>query len=100
MRTGLWRVSIMGLLAASTAPASAEDAANLAARFGALEAVRQMALSPSGNQVAYVATIGPAQVLYVADVRNGGDSKGILKQVVGISTLRHCNWATDEHLLC
>ena len=101
MRNRVRRLVIAGLLAGAATPALAEDGATVAVRFGQLEAVRQMALSPSGRQVSYIANIGNgAQVLYVVDLAAGGTPKGILKQTIPEETLHGCTWGSEEVLVC
>lgn len=50
---------ILGVVAAllagvSAVPATAQDGLALAQRFGALEAIRSISLSPDGTKIAYV----------------------------------------------
>ncbi|WP_226018492.1 S9 family peptidase [Novosphingobium sp. FKTRR1] len=85
--------------------ALAEDAAVLAAKFGALESVRQISISPDGQKVAYIATRnGGGAVLSVVDLgaaaANVGVPKPILAQRTEGQTLESCDWATDERLIC
>ena len=101
MRNGMRRWLVAALLAGVASPAAAEDGATVATRFGQLEAVRQMSLSPGGTQVAYIAG-GPSgsQILYVVDIAGGGVPKGIMKQAQPEITLRSCTWVTDVLLTC
>lgn len=85
--------------------ASAEDAAVLAAKFGALESVRQISISPDGQKVAYIASRnGGGAVLSVVDLApasaNAGVPKPILAQRTERQTLDSCEWATDTRLIC
>ena len=80
---------------------SAQAGQTLADKFGALEAVRQMSISPDGTQVAYV---GPrasgGQALYIADVVKGGLPKPIIGASRTGERLHWCAWASDTRLVC
>ena len=96
------RLAVVALLCGvSHTPAFAEDAAVTAARFGALEDVRQIAISPDGAHISYVVNFGPAgQVMYVADLSGKEVPKPIVRQTEKGMSLRRCSWTTDERLIC
>ncbi len=102
MRIALW---IMGLGAASlcgagSAQAQADEGAVLAAKFGALESVRQISLSPSGNQVAFLKpNPGTGVTVVVADFGTG-QSRAVLNAANPGETLRWCRWASETRLMC
>lgn len=96
-----------GLLLSSTfaAPAAAETAPQtadeLAAKFGALEAVGQVSLSPDGSKVAYVSPRkAGGQILTIADLTGKAPPKPILAESHAHETLTRCNWASDTRLIC
>jgi dipeptidyl aminopeptidase/acylaminoacyl peptidase len=80
--------------------AYAEDAAVTAARFGALESVQDIALSPDGNRIAFVAPVGAVQVIFVADMVAGGAPKPIARADPKNGYLNWCTWVTVERLAC
>lgn len=96
---------IRGLLATAAVtlamPAAGQDAATLAQRFGALESIRQLSMSPGGN---YVSIVAPdktgGQVLYLADLTVPGLPKAIMRQGQPDQQLRWCEFATDTRLVC
>ncbi|MCE2843328.1 MAG: S9 family peptidase, partial [Novosphingobium sp.] len=94
-----------GLLATAAVtlavPATAQDAATLAQKFGALESIRQLSMSPGGN---YLSIVAPdkngGQVLYLADLSVPGLPKAIMRQGQPDQQLRWCEFATDTRLIC
>ncbi|HVR91780.1 MAG TPA: S9 family peptidase [Novosphingobium sp.] len=96
-------LSVAALLLAGAAPVAAwaQDAATLAAKFGAVESVQQISLSPDGNKVALIGPRpGGGQILYVADFTTGGPPKPILNASRAGEHLRWCNWSSDSRLVC
>ena len=84
------------LCGVAATPASAQSADNLAAKFGALEAVGHISLSPDGTKVAYVSPKkGGGQVLSIADLTGKAPPKAILAESHDRETLTDCRWATD-----
>ncbi|MEO1167343.1 MAG: prolyl oligopeptidase family serine peptidase [Pseudomonadota bacterium] len=95
---------IMGFACAAgmsvAAPGSAQQLANPAEAFGSREAVRSIALSPSGNRVVYLGP-GPGEETraYVADV--GATESSIVSVSDGDPMeLRWCNFVSEERLVC
>ncbi len=89
------------LVTLASTPGWAQDGAALAAKFGALESIQQISLSPDGNKVAFVVPSGDGgAILKVADLAAGGAPKGILAQRNPGETLRGCQWATDARIVC
>lgn len=89
----------LSIVAAADA-AHAEDGAALAARFGALESVRQISLAPSGNQVAYLKpNDGVGVTVVVADFTTG-QSRAVLNAANAGEDLRWCRWASETRLMC
>lgn len=92
----------MALCLASTASIAVaqEDAAALAAKFGALEAVRQASLSPRGDKVAYVAEAYEGSRVYVATPETPGVPKLVMRIARDVGSIRGCAWAADERIVC
>lgn len=90
--------AMFGAPAASAQDAEVDEAAAL---FGARETVLDIALSPSGNKIAYVSA-GPqhSEVVNVIDL--AGDAT--IRQVAGnsekIADIDWCEWATETRLVC
>lgn len=80
--------------------ARAQDAQAVAARFGALESVQQISLSPDGAKVAYVVphpTVGT--VVKVADLVTG-DSRQVIASHSKDEQIYWCGWSSDIRLIC
>ncbi len=84
-----------------TSPAFAETAEQTANAFGVREAILNISLSPSGDQIAYVAPAGPStEAVFVIDLTSGGKPKPIIKFDEENAELRDCDWATETRLVC
>ena len=85
-------------LLALAAPAAAQPAP--AALFGVRPSVEHVDLSPSGDQVAFVAP-GPkgSSVVFVADIASG-QSKAIARASGDPERMSSCNFASDTRLIC
>lgn len=93
-----WLATVAVTLAS---PVGAQDSASLAQKFGALESVRQVSMSPAGTHVSIVAPAKTGgQVLYIADLAVGGLPKAIMRQSHSDQQLRWCEFATDARLVC
>ena len=100
MKRSMTLVAVL-LCGAFTTPALAQSADDLAAKFGALEAVSQISLSPDGSKVAWISPRpGGGQVLLVANITEGGEAKAALVEPGGAETLSFCRWPTNDRLLC
>lgn len=75
---------------------------DLAARFGALESVRDVSLSPDGTQIAFIKQGEKRQrKLYVADTSGDAPPRLILSSDGASSgNLSWCGWATNVRLAC
>ena len=94
------RVLALAVLAFAN-PLAAEEASQLAAKFGAREQIRQISLSPDGNQVAFVASVDDfGQALFVADVNQGGVPRRVLDSTNANEKFRWCAWASQTRLMC
>lgn len=100
-----WRrsLSIVALIAASSASsgAAAQGPIDNAARFGALESIRDVSLSPDGKQVAFIEN-GEKQTrrLFVVDTAEGAMPKQILSSNGADGYLSWCGWVTNSRLAC
>lgn len=101
MRRAILALSAM-LLPATLAMAAPPSAASLeqAKRFGALQSIQQISLSPDGNRAAFIGPLGGAQVIFIIDLVAGGTPKPILKSDPKEGRLTDCNWVTDQRLIC
>lgn len=84
----------------STATAAAGTSDLNAALFGLRPSATGVSLSPSGNQVVYVAPApGGKAVAFIADVQTG-DAKPFLRSGKDGERLRWCGFATERRLVC
>lgn len=82
------------------APPSAEAQA-LAKRFGALDSVRQISLSPSGDKIALIGPVSDdVSRLFVADLKGDATPYPIFETRTKGEHLSHCKWATEDHIVC
>lgn len=89
------------LLATAGAPAqSADDGETLAAKFGALEAVRQISLAPDGEHIAYVAPYGTHSSMAVIVALETGTATPIDLGDGGKVAPLGCGWASAARLIC
>ena len=91
-------------LAATFLPVGAAGAQELdnAARFGALESILDVSLSPDGNRLAFIEH-GPnkARTLYVVDTAEGAKPSRTLSSDGGDGgNLSWCGWVTNSRLAC
>ena len=86
------------VLAQTAVAATNVDAA---ARFGALESVIGISLSPDGNWIAYLAPQrGRARALYVVGTEEGAVPRLVLQSDGNPQDLDWCEWVTDARLVC
>lgn len=94
-------VVAMLIAGVSAVPAAAQDGLALAQRFGALEAIRSISLSPDGTKIAYVTphpTVGTA--VYVADLTTGAAPVRIIASASKDEQIYWCGWPTAARLVC
>jgi dipeptidyl aminopeptidase/acylaminoacyl peptidase len=89
-------VVVLGLASATIADSGPE----LAAKFGALESIQQISMSPNGNLVSFVAPVAGASALYISDLSLGGQPRPILRVSSSDGQLSFCDWVTDTRLTC
>ena len=100
MGKGTWLASA-AIAVLSAGNAWAQDAQAVAAKFGAVEAIQQISLSPDGTKVAYVtpsATKG--SVVYVADLAAGTPPTLAITSHGKDESIYWCGWASDTRLIC
>ncbi|WP_374530934.1 alpha/beta hydrolase family protein [Novosphingobium sp.] len=102
MRRLLGGVSVAVLaLAAMPVAVYAQSASELAAKFGARPAILDISMSPGGTRAAIIAPAEPqGEALLIADLVNGGAPKPILASTAQGEHLRHCDWPSEERLVC
>ncbi|HEX8062286.1 MAG TPA: S9 family peptidase [Allosphingosinicella sp.] len=83
------------------APAVAAPPADPAAAFGARESVLDIALSPSGRRVAFIAP-GPGRstLLYTVDVGSDAEPFMALSADGKPERLNGCGWVSEQRLIC
>ena len=80
---------------------AASPPADPAAAFGAREAVLDVALSPAGTKVAFIAP-GPGQstILYTSDAGGGTPPVRVMTADGKPERLSECGWASETRLVC
>ncbi|OWR01109.1 S9 family peptidase [Sphingopyxis witflariensis] len=92
----------MALALSGLASASAKEPADNAARFGALESIQDVSLSPDGNRLAFIEQ-GPNRTrrLLVVETAEGAKPRQILtSDGSGGGNLSWCGWVTNARLAC
>ncbi len=90
-----------GTLSAQQQPVQSLPGRALAERFGALESIQDISLSPAGAQVAFLSHLRTGeQVLYVANLAGGSPRPIVRQSRERAETIRYCNWVTDTRLVC
>ena len=86
---------------AVSVPVAAETPEETAARFGIRQSVLDIALSPSGSKIAFIAPGAEhSEVLNVVDLDASTGIKPILSNTEPHGDLSDCEWATDTRLVC
>ncbi|MDF7775872.1 S9 family peptidase [Sphingomonas sp. AOB5] len=92
---------VLAMLGAAWGNPAAQAQGVDAKRFGAREAVRQIALSPDGARVVFIAPgPGASSIAYVADVQNGAAPRSILSADGKPEKLQRCSWASNQRVVC
>ena len=93
--------AIVSIGAAHAQDAAPQEAATLAARFGALETVRSISLSPDGGHIAYVGPTANGTGVAVVDLNAPSSQPRLISSVTQKSeTITSCQWLTDARLVC
>lgn len=86
---------------ALTFPASAEEMAITASKFGARQSVSDVSISPSGKLLLYVAPGSTSEeTIYIVDLDSEAEPKAIVTLNEAQARLAGCNWATEERIVC
>jgi dipeptidyl aminopeptidase/acylaminoacyl peptidase len=89
------------ILAASLAPAAAAQKTPPAKAFGQRESVQQVAMSPDGNRIAYIAPYGGAgAALYTVDLASGSAPQRVFISSGAPERLTWCQWVANNRLVC
>lgn len=98
---------LLGAVAAGVIPSAAAAqagpgaAVDLAARFGALEALQDVSLSPDGQSIAFISpSAGEGNDLFVVGTAEGAEPRRILRASGAPETLRWCRWANNVRIVC
>ena len=94
-------VAALGMAFVPAGGAQAQDKDN-AARFGALESILDVSLSPDGKQLAFIEQgVKRMRRLYVVDTTEGARPRQILSSDGGAGgNLSWCGWVTATRLAC
>lgn len=85
-------------LAATAAQAQVDEVAR---RFGTLDGITQVSLSPDGQKIAFLApNKGEANDLFVVNIDGDATPRRILRASGDPEILQWCRWATDARLIC
>lgn len=95
-------VSVLALASLFSAGAVHAQEKDNAARFGALESILDVSMSPDGSRLAFIDQgVGRTRVLYVVDTTEGAAPRRILSSDGGESgSLSWCGWVTNARLAC
>lgn len=96
----LMKLLVVALATGATSFAIAEDGTALAAKLGALQAVRGPSMSPDGSKVAFVAEGVEGSRVYVADLVAGGQPRKVFNIERKVGTIRGCSWTTATRIVC
>jgi dipeptidyl aminopeptidase/acylaminoacyl peptidase len=102
----MFRIFSLGAFAAlsllsAAAPAAAAAPADPAAAFGAREGVLDVALSPSGRRVAFIAPgPGRSSLLFTVDVGSEAEPFMALSADGKPERLSSCGWVSEQRLIC
>jgi dipeptidyl aminopeptidase/acylaminoacyl peptidase len=99
MRRLMVAISALVFVASASLAQTPVTASNeLAVKFGALESISQISLSPDGTKIAFVGQVEENSAIFVAELFGGGTVKPILG--AGGGKFSWCSWATDARLVC
>lgn len=99
IRAGVAAVFLAG--SALVAPAAAQTVSETARRFGALESVQHISLSPSGSQVAFIRPVENGRTrLFIANLAGDGAPRAVFQTGDPREKLYRCKWATEAQLVC
>ncbi|KGB56955.1 Prolyl oligopeptidase family protein [Sphingopyxis sp. LC81] len=101
MRRGALPLCALVAAVPALSGAVAQGAVDNAARFGALESIRDVSLSPDGTRIAFIEN-GEKLMrrLFVVDATEGATPKQILSSSGEDGFLSWCGWVTNARLAC
>lgn len=100
-RSSAFFIGAASVSAAITAPVRAETVDELAAAFGAREAISDISISPSGNKAAIIAPAEPnGDAVLMADLAAGGAPKPVLVATEPGDRIVDCAWPSETRLVC
>lgn len=89
------------LIIGGALPADAQPSGDGAVRFGAMESVRSISLSPDGQHIAYISPDRQqGRILWVVNTEEGAEPRRMMTSDGNPSHLSDCRWATNLHLVC
>jgi len=97
--TAVLAAAMVSFPALADTPAPSAEALAVAAKFGTLDQVQGISLSPDGKHVAVVTPLGGGGTLLMIDVENG-TIKGILHSAHKDQHLVNCGWTSSTRLYC
>ncbi len=94
--------SLAALCAAlSSVPLSAEELAETAARFGVRQSVTDVAISPSGGKILYVAPGDTTdETVYLVNLNGDAAPKAVITTNEAKARLDGCSWANEARFVC
>ena len=96
-----WLGSISFIAVAVSSPVFGNTLEEDARVFGVRETILDISLSPSGNQIAYIAPAGPStEAVFVIDLIKGGEPVPISQFTEEEAKLTNCDWANEQRLVC
>jgi dipeptidyl aminopeptidase/acylaminoacyl peptidase len=91
----------LGMALPGFSSAHAQTTIDNAARFGALESIRDVSLSPDGTRIAFIENgEGQMRRLFVSDTTEGATPKQILSSNGDDGYLSWCGWVTNARIAC
>lgn len=101
MLARLIRLSVPVLICSLSVQTRADDGQALAQRFGSLEAIGDIGLSPDGDKLVFVApTSGQSRAVFVSDLVAGGAPRRIASDTNKGEALSWCSFASNTRLVC
>ena len=102
--TWLCRISLLvsfALVPAGLLAQEQNEAADLAARFGARAKILDISLSPSGDRIAYITSDNrTTEVIYVAELDGSSEPRAVTLMSEPDAELTHCDWVNEDWLVC
>jgi dipeptidyl aminopeptidase/acylaminoacyl peptidase len=81
-------------------PAHADDAMALAQKFGAMQTIDTISLSPDASKVAFTTVTEAGTTMLVADLAAGGVPRSVLTIRREDGAIDWCQWSAPERIIC